>query len=88
LAERRRTPLRRATLARASAIYAERFGTADGHILATFEILYLTGWAPDPSQPRPLKPGSAAHRLAEALGTTEISAGDPAAPPNSRGSGK
>jgi NADH dehydrogenase [ubiquinone] 1 alpha subcomplex assembly factor 5 len=88
LAERRRTPLRRATLARAAAIYAERFGTADGHIPATFEILYLTGWAPDPSQPRPLKPGSAAHRLAEALGTTEISAGDPAAPPNSRGSGK
>ena len=88
LAERRRTPLRRATLARAAAIYAERFGAVDGHIPATFEILYLTGWAPDPSQPRPLKPGSAAHRLAAALGTTEFSAGDPAAPPNSRGTGK
>ena len=88
LSARRRTTLRRATLARAAAIYAERFGLADGRIPATFEILYLTGWAPDASQPKPLKPGSAAHRLADALGTTEISAGDPAAPPNSRGTGK
>jgi hypothetical protein len=86
--ERRRTTLRRATLARAAAIYAERFGRADGRIPATFEILYLTGWAPDASQPQPLKPGSAAHRLAAALGTTEISAGDPAAPLNSRRTGK
>ena len=88
LAERRRTTLRCATLARAAVIYTKRFGDADGHIPATFEVLYLTGWAPDSSQPQPLKPGSAAHRLAAALGTTEISAGDPAAPPNSRGSGK
>ena len=80
LSARRRTTLRRATLARAAAIYAERFGLADGRIPATFEILYLTGWAPAPSQPQPLIPGSAAHRLADALGTTEISAGDRAAP--------
>jgi len=46
LAARRRTPLRRATLARAAALYAERFGLADGRIPATFEILFLTGWAP------------------------------------------
>jgi NADH dehydrogenase [ubiquinone] 1 alpha subcomplex assembly factor 5 len=81
LAARRRTTLRRATLARAAAIYAERFGHADGRIPATFEILYLTGWAPDASQPQPLKPGSATRRLADALGTVELSAGDRAAPP-------
>lgn len=80
LAARRRTGLRRATLAGAAAIYAERFGLADGRIPATFEILYLTGWAPDASQPKPLKPGSATNRLADALGTVEISAGDRAAP--------
>ena len=46
LAARRRTPLRRSTLARAAALYAERFGLPDGRIPATFEILFLTGWAP------------------------------------------
>jgi NADH dehydrogenase [ubiquinone] 1 alpha subcomplex assembly factor 5 len=46
LAARRRTPLRRATLARAAVLYAERFGLPDGRIPATFEILFLTGWAP------------------------------------------
>lgn len=46
LSERRRNPLRRQTLARATALYAERFGLADGRIPATFEILFLTGWAP------------------------------------------
>jgi SAM-dependent methyltransferase len=55
LAARRRF-LSRATLARAGAIYAERFGTADERITATFEILFLTGWAPHPSQPTP-RPG-------------------------------
>jgi len=47
LAARRRF-LRRATLARAGAIYAERFGALDGRIPATFEVLFLTGWAPRP----------------------------------------
>ena len=46
LAARRRQPLRRATLARAAALYIERFGVADGRVPATFEILFLTGWAP------------------------------------------
>ena len=53
LAARRRAFLRRATLARAAAIYRERFGNADGRIAATFEILFLCGWAPHPDQPRP-----------------------------------
>jgi SAM-dependent methyltransferase len=71
LTERRRTPLRRATLLRAAAIYAERFADPDGRLRATFEILWLSGWAPHASQQVPLKPGSARTRLAEALGTTE-----------------
>jgi NADH dehydrogenase [ubiquinone] 1 alpha subcomplex assembly factor 5 len=80
LAARRRRPLRRATLARAAAIYRERFGNGDGRVRATFEIVYLTGWAPDVSQPKPLRPGSAAVRLAGALGTVELSTGDIATP--------
>jgi SAM-dependent methyltransferase len=71
LTDRRRTPLRRATLMRAAAIYAERFADPDGRLRATFEILWLSGWAPHASQQVPLKPGSARTRLAEALGTTE-----------------
>jgi SAM-dependent methyltransferase len=76
LSERRRTPLRRATLARMAEIYAERFADADGRLRATFEIAWLLGWAPHESQQKPLKPGSATQRLADALGTKEISTGD------------
>jgi SAM-dependent methyltransferase len=71
LVERSRRPLRRATLMRACEIYQQRFARADGRVLATFEILTLTGWAPDPSQQQPLKPGSARVRLADALGVKE-----------------
>jgi NADH dehydrogenase [ubiquinone] 1 alpha subcomplex assembly factor 5 len=78
LLSRRKAPLPRRVLARAEEIYRERYGTADGKILATFEIVYLTGWAPDASQQKPLKPGSAAARLADALGTEEQPAGDKA----------
>jgi NADH dehydrogenase [ubiquinone] 1 alpha subcomplex assembly factor 5 len=85
LMARRRTPLRRRTLARAAALYAERYGLSDGRIPATFELLCLTGWAPAANQPRPLRPGSATHRLADALGTVELSAGDRAAPPEQDG---
>jgi SAM-dependent methyltransferase len=67
LAARRRGGWRRGTLARAAALYAERFGDADGRIPATFEILFLCGWAPHPSQPKPLRRGSATKRLADAL---------------------
>jgi SAM-dependent methyltransferase len=78
LTERRRTPLRRRTLQRVSEIYAQRFADADGRIRATFEIVWLSGWAPHESQQRPLKPGSAKHRLADALGVREIPAGEKA----------
>lgn len=78
LTERRRTPLKRATLTRMAQIYAERFSDADGRVRATFEIAWLSGWSPHASQQKPLKPGSAAQRLADALGAKEISAGDKA----------
>jgi SAM-dependent methyltransferase len=78
LVDRRRTPLRRATLMRMAEIYAERFADADGRVRATFEIVWLSGWAPHPSQQQPLKPGTAKTRLAEALGTREISTGEKA----------
>jgi SAM-dependent methyltransferase len=78
LAERRRKPLRRATLRRLFEIYAERFADADGRIRATFEIVWLSGWAPHESQQKPLQPGSAKARLADALRTSEVSAGEKA----------
>jgi SAM-dependent methyltransferase len=81
LSERRRTPLRRATLQRMAEIYAQRFADADGRVRATFEIAWLLGWAPHESQQKPLKPGSAAQRLADALGSKEIPAGDKAGGP-------
>lgn len=68
---RRRTPLKRATLARALAIYAERYADPDGRVPATFEIVWLSGWAPHPDQQKPLKPGSAKTRLSDALGVAE-----------------
>jgi len=71
LAERHPRPLTRAVLARAFEIYSERFSEPDGRIRATFEILTLTGWTPDESQQKPLRPGSAKMRLADALGTVE-----------------
>jgi SAM-dependent methyltransferase len=76
LIERRRRPLKRATLMRMVEIYAERFSDADRRIRATFEIVWLSGWAPHESQQQPLKPGSAQRRLADALGTQEMAAGE------------
>jgi len=76
LAERR--PLSRRVLARACDLYAERFSRPDGRITATFEILTMTGWAPHESQQKPLRPGSAKMRLADALGVKEQGAGEKA----------
>lgn len=78
LAERRRAPLRRATLLRMAEIYAESFSDPDGRVRATFDIVWLSGWAPDASQQKPLAPGSARIRLADALSTKEIPAGEKA----------
>ena len=63
---------------RMAEIYARRFADADGRLRATFEIVWLSGWAPHESQQKPLKPGSAAQRLADALGAKEISTGEKA----------
>jgi SAM-dependent methyltransferase len=76
LAERRRVPLRRATLMRAMEVYAERFADPDGKVRASFDIVWLSGWSPHESQQQPLRPGSAKQRLADALGTAEIAAGE------------
>ena len=68
LAARRRGFTRRATLARAAALYAERFGDTEGRVPATFEVLFLTGWAPHPSQPKALRRASASHRMVDVFG--------------------
>ena len=73
---RRQSFTRRATLLRAAALYAERFARPDGRIPATFQVIYLTGWAPHESQQRALRPGSAKARLADALGARELPAGE------------
>jgi len=67
LVERRRTPTRRATLVRMAQIYGERFADADGRIRATFDVIWLSGWAPHESQQKPLQPGSARASLADAV---------------------
>jgi SAM-dependent methyltransferase len=67
LVERRRAPLRRATLLRMAQIYSERFADSDGRIRATFDVIWLSGWAPHESQQKPLKPGSAKASLADAV---------------------
>ncbi len=69
---RRRSLTRRATLAAAMARYSELFEDSEGRVPATFEVIFLTGWAPHPSQQKPMRPGSAAGRLADALGSPEI----------------
>lgn len=78
LTARRRTFTRRTTMLRMAEIYAAHFGRPDGRVTATFEIVFLTGWAPDESQQKPLRPGSAKARLADALGVEERPAGEKA----------
>lgn len=68
------SPLRLFT--RAGEIYAEKFAEPDGRIKASFEVIFLLGWAPHESQQKPLKPGSATVRLADFLGTSEIGTGE------------
>lgn len=78
LLDRSRKPLSRKVLFRAMELYVERFAEADGKVPATFEIVSVTGWAPHESQQKPLRPGSAKMRLADALGVKEQPAGDKA----------
>jgi len=67
LCARSRKPLRRAVLMRAAAVYGDRFADPDGRLRATFDLVWLAAWAPHESQQKPLKPGSATTRLADAL---------------------
>ena len=71
LAGRLKTPTRRDVFERANTLYRDNFATDQNRIQATFELIFLTGWAPADSQPKPLRPGSAQQRLADALGTAE-----------------
>jgi hypothetical protein len=72
LAARLRRPTRRSVLTRAASLYSDTYARPDGTIPATFEMICLIGWAPADSQQKPLRPGSAAQRLADALGTTQL----------------
>jgi len=71
LAQRSRSFSRREIFKDAARRYANAYAQPDGRIKASFEIIYLAGWAPDDSQPKPLRPGSATARLADALGVDE-----------------
>lgn len=71
LFDRSRRPMSRALFARAAEIYAERFSDTDGRVRASFSIIWLSGWAPDASQQKPLKPGSATVSLAKFFGDAE-----------------
>jgi hypothetical protein len=84
VAARRKSFARRETVFAAAARYQHHFADRDGRIPATFQVIYLTGWAPAPSQQLPMRPGSAAARLADALGTAEISTGVRAGPDRPR----
>jgi len=71
MTSRSRQMMRRAVLDRACEIYAREYAMPSGNVTATFEMVFLTGWSPDASQPQPLRPGSASTRLADALGSEE-----------------
>ncbi len=73
-------PTRRGVLLKAAEIYHDKFADADGAVPATFHVIYAIGWAPDESQQKPLKPGSARNKLAEALKVSEISTDEKAQP--------
>ena len=78
--ERRKSPMRRATLMTAMSNYIEKYADDDGRVPATFHILTMTAWAPAANQQKPLQPGSATSRLADALDVNEISLGEKADP--------
>jgi NADH dehydrogenase [ubiquinone] 1 alpha subcomplex assembly factor 5 len=75
-------PTRRSVIMKAAQLYHEKFAGNDGYVPATFHVIYAIGWAPDASQPKPLQPGSAKNKLAEALKVVEVSAGEKAGLPS------
>lgn len=76
LMQRQKKPMGRDLLAATASHYAQHYADSDGRLRATFDIIYLTGWAPHESQQKPLRPGTAKTRLADALGTKEHPAGE------------
>lgn len=76
LTERLKRPLRRDLLLRVLEIYRDSYSDPDGKVRASFEMIHASGWSPHDSQQKPLQPGSARSRLADALGTSEVSIGD------------
>ncbi|PCI56093.1 MAG: SAM-dependent methyltransferase [Alphaproteobacteria bacterium] len=78
--ERSKAPLNKEFFMRLAQKYHDDFAEEDGRIVASFEIIFLHGWAPHSSQQKPLRPGSAENSLAEALGSTEIKTGEKATP--------
>jgi SAM-dependent methyltransferase len=80
LASRHRAPVGRDLWVRACDLYRETFADADGRLIATADVIFLTGWAPADTQPKPLRPGSATSRLADALGAAEMPLPDAAGP--------
>jgi Methylase involved in ubiquinone/menaquinone biosynthesis len=78
--ERRKSLSRRRTLFDALVRYRDAFADAEGRVPATFQVIYLTAWAPDPSQPAAKRPGSADARLADALDSCEVGLGEAATP--------
>ncbi|MEO9823581.1 MAG: SAM-dependent methyltransferase [Paracoccaceae bacterium] len=81
LIDRRKTVPQRALFAETETVYAKHFADAEGYLQATFELVYLTGWSPSENQQKPLQPGSAQARFAEALGVEEKPSGDQVTPP-------
>ncbi len=78
--ERKKTPLSKAFFMDVAQNYQNKFSDENGKIIASFEVIFLLGWAPHESQQKPLRPGSAKHRLADLLGTKEIGTGDKVTP--------
>lgn len=76
LDQRLKFPTRRAVFEQMATLYRTHHADANGRVLATFELIVLTGWAPDASQQKPMRPGSAEARLADALGAVETSLRD------------
>lgn len=77
---RLRKPTRRSVIMKAVQLYHEKFADKDGTVPATFHVIYVIGWAPHESQQKPLQPGSAKNKLAEALKVVEVSADEKARP--------
>ncbi len=73
-------PTRRRVILKAAELYHEKFANKEGHVPATFHVIYMIGWAPHESQPQALKPGSAKNKLADALKVVEVSADEKARP--------